>query len=285
MNSSNDIKSAIELIRNPERMNRNTIPLLREAIRKYPFHQTLYLLLLQNMYKVHDPQFGSALKQYALMVADRSVLFEMVEGFNYNIPLQKLEDESADLSPGDRMMTLIDKFLNDIPDTHPHPVGRPFDIHPNGEEAQAKQVPLPQIDYSAYLEMLPDIENSESEDIDATDEKPDEKLEAIQDVKSDIEPDAEARAKIDDEPDFEPDIEDEDELVEDVESGEDSAEYVTSSDYFTETMAGIYIKQQKFEQALKIIETISANNPKKSAYFAEQIRYLKLLVRLNRNKQ
>ena len=56
-------------------------------------------------------------------------------------------------------------------------------------------------------------------------------------------------------------------------------------EYFTEAMAAVYIKQHKFEQALEIIKAISADNPKKSVYFAEQIRYLELLVRLNRNKK
>ena len=49
------LNSAIELIRHPERMDRSTIPVLQEALERYPFYQTLHLLLLQNMYKVHDP--------------------------------------------------------------------------------------------------------------------------------------------------------------------------------------------------------------------------------------
>ena len=66
---------------------------------------------------------------------------------------------------------------------------------------------------------------------------------------------------------------------------EECDEEEQNSDFYTEAMAGIYIKQQKFEQALEIIRAISADNPKKSVYFAEQIRYLELLVRLNRNKK
>ena len=49
-------------------------------------------------------------------------------------------------------------------------------------------------------------------------------------------------------------------------------------------MAGLYIKQHKYEQALEIIESLSAENPKKSVYFADQMRYLKLLIRINKNK-
>ena len=39
------LNSAIELIRHPERMDRSTIPVLQEALERYPFYQTLHLLL------------------------------------------------------------------------------------------------------------------------------------------------------------------------------------------------------------------------------------------------
>ena len=73
--------------------------------------------------------------------------------------------------------------------------------------------------------------------------------------------------------------------ADDLPPAEECDEEEQNSDFYTEAMAGIYIKQQKFEQALEIIRAISADNPKKSVYFAEQIRYLELLVRLNRNKK
>ena len=47
---------------------------------------------------------------------------------------------------------------------------------------------------------------------------------------------------------------------------------------FTETLAKIYIKQQRYEKALEIIEKLNLNYPKKNAYFADQIRFLKKLI-------
>ncbi len=52
---------------------------------------------------------------------------------------------------------------------------------------------------------------------------------------------------------------------------------------FTETLAKIYIKQGKYEKALRIIRSISLNYPKKNRYFANQIRFLELLVRNNKD--
>ena len=247
--------TAIDLVRNPDLLNRNTIPVLQEAIKQYPFHQTLYLLLLQNMYKVHDPQFSKALKQYALMVADRAVLFEMVEGMNYNIPVQKLEDDTV-TTDGDRTMLLIDSFLKQLPESE------------DKGDLQA--------DYSAFLEQLPDIK----EETDPADPLP---APPIGGVLPSIEG-GDGGGSLDDE--FTVTgirrslAEADDQPPAELPADEDEKE-----EYFTEAMAGVYIKQHKFEQALAIIKAISADNPKKSVYFAEQIRYLELLVRLNRNKK
>lgn len=47
---------------------------------------------------------------------------------------------------------------------------------------------------------------------------------------------------------------------------------------FTETLARIYIKQERYEKALEIIRKLSLKYPKKSAYFADQIRTLEQLI-------
>ena len=47
---------------------------------------------------------------------------------------------------------------------------------------------------------------------------------------------------------------------------------------FSESLAMSYIASKKFSKALEIIEHISADNPEKSIYFADQIRFLRKLV-------
>ena len=48
--------------------------------------------------------------------------------------------------------------------------------------------------------------------------------------------------------------------------------------YPTESMARIYIKQSRYEQALQIIRKLHLKNPKKNTYFADQIKFLEKLI-------
>ena len=51
----------------------------------------------------------------------------------------------------------------------------------------------------------------------------------------------------------------------------------------SESLAKIYIRQKRYDKAFEIIHTLSLNNPKKSAYFADQLRFLRKLM-LNRKR-
>jgi len=54
--------------------------------------------------------------------------------------------------------------------------------------------------------------------------------------------------------------------------------------YFTESLARIFLKQHRYEKALEIINSLYLNFPNKSIYFADQIRYLEKLIRINQKK-
>ena len=53
--------------------------------------------------------------------------------------------------------------------------------------------------------------------------------------------------------------------------------------YFTETLAQIYIKQGRYSKALEIIKRLNLNY-QKNAYFADQIRFLEKLIINNKYK-
>ena len=75
----------IELIHHPELMDRDTLYELRSQVALYPYHQTMRLLMLQNLYLLHDPTFDEELRRAAVYISDRRVLFNMVEAAHYQL--------------------------------------------------------------------------------------------------------------------------------------------------------------------------------------------------------
>lgn len=65
---------------------------------------------------------------------------------------------------------------------------------------------------------------------------------------------------------------------------DEGAEESFQDEMFTETLARILIRQHQYERALEIIQSLYLNFPNKSAYFADQIRYLEKLVKINKTK-
>lgn len=54
---------------------------------------------------------------------------------------------------------------------------------------------------------------------------------------------------------------------------------------FTETLAKIYIKQQRYDKAVEIIRKLSLKYPKKNIYFANQLKELEKLIINNKIKE
>jgi hypothetical protein len=250
----------IELIHHPEHLDRDTLYELRSQLALYPYWQTARLLLLQNLYLLHDPTFDEELRRAAIYITDRRVLFQMIEAAHYK--LRKTEDrsqesedrsqESEDRSQegGNRTLTLIDNFLESIPKEEE-----------SSESKKEKRKPTPAdaaVDYVAYL-LETEGDNHEESDI------PEMKGQNL--IDSFINTDK-GRIILSEEPLLTPPV------VETVENSEN----VTDEGYFTETLARIYIKQGRYSKALEIIRRLSLVYPKKNAYFADQIRFLEKLI-------
>jgi tetratricopeptide (TPR) repeat protein len=234
-------------------MDRDTLYELRSQLALYPYWQTARLLLLQNLYLLHDPTFDEELRRAAIYITDRRVLFQMIEAAHYK--LRKTEDrsqESEDRSQegGNRTLTLIDNFLESIPKEEE-----------SSESKKEKRKPTPAdaaVDYVAYL-LETEGDNREASDV------PEMKGQNL--IDSFINTDK-GRIVLSEEPLLTPPV------VETVENSEN----VTDEGYFTETLARIYIKQGRYSKALEIIRRLSLVYPKKNAYFADQIRFLEKLI-------
>lgn len=248
----------------------DALPQLKELVDRYPYYHAARMLLLRLLYQQRDPQFNDELRRAALYLPSRAKIYEEIEGDSMR-PRQRAENTFTGathrrksqepiehkLPPkSDRTGELLDVFLNGTPsvllDTRS---GRPVDAT---------------TDYMAYL--LQEEANNQSAasgtpaDRGLEDDVPD----RIADF---ISKQGDKRIQLTEKPDTElqrPQLAD--------------AENGAQQGAFTETLARIYIKQGKFEQAIKIIRQLSLKYPKKNRYFADQIRFLEKLILNDRAK-
>lgn len=243
-----------ELINHPEQMDRDTLYELRSMLALYPYFQTVRLLMLQNLYLLHDPTFDEELRRSAVYITDRKTLFNLVEAAHYCLRnTQSNQNTQGNQNAENRTMSLIDTFLDSIPAE-------------TTEEEKKKRRPTPAdatVDYVAYLmesEMTSGLLQGGPQ------------MQG-QDLIDHFLEEEEGRILL-------REFSDEEEPVETPVVEEES----NDEEYFTETLARIYIKQGRYQKALDIIQRLSSNFPEKNAYFADQIRFLEKLI-INSNKK
>lgn len=250
------MESIANLIARPDLLNKETLYGLRELVAKYPYYQAARLLFLQNLFLLHDSHLVEEMRMAAIFIPDRRVLFQLIESSNYDIqpnPL-KMIAETEDHRNTDRTQSLIDDFLSGTKTESPSVVRH----KPSAVDVTT--------DYAAFLLQMDDAEPVTAN----PKEKPDRSAELIDDFIENIP----ERIQLNDTPQYSPEVSDE--KSQDEESSDEG--------YLTMTLAKIYIKQQRYEKALEIIRKVNLNNPKKSSYFADQIRFLQKLI-INKKHQ
>ena len=248
-----------QLIKHPELMDKETLYDLRSLLALYPYFQTARLLLLQNLYLLHDLSFDEELRRSAVYVADRKVVFNLVEAAHYKLRVAEKNKQKPATGQtgngGNRTISLIDRFLDSIPaDAEEN----------NGKPARKKRRPTPAdaaIDYVSYL-----LE-TEGDDI-VDDDSPAMKG---QDLIDNFINNENGKIELKDEPEYLPEF-------------DNNEKKEGDEKYFTETLAQIYIRQGRYSKALEIIKRLNLNYPKKNAYFADQIRFLEKLIINNKYK-
>ena len=246
-----------QLMQHPELMDKETLYDLRSLIALYPYYQPARLLMLQNLYILHDPTFDEELRRAAIYITDRKVLFNLVEASHYKISKPKettRHDKGKKETEGNRTISLIDEFLNSIPEQEV-------------SGAVQKRKPTPADAAVDYVSYLLDIESEEEQRAEENVQLKGQNL-----IDNFIKNEG-GKIKLKEKPEFVPEIENETE----------SEDFMGEEGYSTETLAKIYIKQGRYSKALEIIKRLNLNYPKKNVYFADQIRFLEKLI-LNNEK-
>jgi hypothetical protein len=227
----------------------------------YPYYQPARILLLQNLFLLHDPTFDDELRRAAVYISDRHILFKLVEDAHYQlIPEQKKAEKQSIIinaettTEEDRTTSLIDTFLEQIPEEED-----------TSQETEGRRKPTPAdatVDYVAYL-----LESESKQNEDITPQL------RGQELIDDFIYNEGGKITLQDETEYEPEENEHNEAAENEDTG-----------YFTETLARIYIKQGRYSKALEIIRRLNLVYPKKNRYFADQIRFLEKLI-INNNKK
>lgn len=284
-----------ELIGHPELLSSATLPELRRVVGQCPYYQAARLLLLENLFMLHEPDFDKELRAAALCVPDRSVIFNLVESLNYQIDVTAQDaPEEPMASTGDRVNDLIDNYLRQVGHTSMKPQHGPID---------------PLTDYIATLEQMDDapavegteddwpidfaghtaVANAEqkAEDVgnDAVglDEMPEKGKNPSAEPQIALQ-NAEENAEVELQNTASAEQDDADGLQENDEADNGDVNAL-QEEYFTETLAKVFIKQGNYERAIEILTKINLVNPRKNAYFADQIRFLQKLVVNNKHKK
>ena len=105
-------------INHPEQLDKETLYDLRNLLALYPYHQPARLLMLKNLYLLHDPSFDEELRRAAIYITDRKTIFDIVEAAHYQLKHKEEPTTTANAEGGDRTIALIDTFLDSLPEDH-----------------------------------------------------------------------------------------------------------------------------------------------------------------------
>ncbi len=247
-----------QLINHPEQLDKESLYDLRSIVALHPYYQPARLLMLQNLYILHDPTFDEELRRASVYLTNRSVVFNMIEASHYRLKTDERRNKTQrDGSDNEsRTISLIDNFLESLPN----------DDEQQKQKGHRKPTPADAaIDYVSYLMEI------ETEEQEVAQQTPQLKGQTL--IDNFIYNEG-GRIQLKDEPEFVPVVED----------NTTTGAVQENDGYFTETLAKIYIRQGKYEKALEIIRRLNLNFPKKNVYFADQIRFLEKLIINNKNK-
>ncbi len=237
-----------ELLETSGSFSAETVEELNNLLSEYPSFQTIRLLLSKNLYTADREQFEKTLAKTSIFVSDRKKLFYLINSCKYAPFFPKQETVSS----SERTLLLLEAFLENIPE----------DTEKGDPAAELNMISS---DYIAYADSLnsgfaeqpgKDVLLRHHDIIDSFLEK----AEANEISITPLPKPEQSTAP----------------------GGEDE---ISGDGFLTETLAKIYIKQKKYEQALAIIRRLSLNYPKKSVYFATQIQFLEHLIINEQNKK
>ncbi len=250
-------------MKDEQQLNKESLHQLKQIAEKHPYFETAKLMLLKNMQDIKDPKFTSELRKVAITCCDREKLFYYLNNERYARFFPKIVTE--EVSTNDRTEVLLDSFLQSLDNDE-----QSEQIVNQEKRNEWDSNSMVTTDYIAYLEQTEQAENRLDDEKEAKPMKHQDLLDRFLEKSSNDEDLFLNKNRV---------------REERQESTQGVDNLLDDDSFLTETLAQVYIKQKKYEQALTIIKRLSLNFPKKSIYFADQIRFLEYLIYNEKNKK
>lgn len=246
----------------PESLDDSTFHQLSKLVEEYPYYHAARLLLVKNAHKLQHECYEHELRKAAILLPDRKPLFDLAKAKEYEIPQKPVRKPAAPAK--DRMAALIDGFL---------------DKQKEGADSPTRMPTAdPSADYMSYLFQQEAIAATVAVQygVEAPPplEQPTDRTQSLIEQFMSVPPQdrinlSDPEPSTSNPPEAEPATLD---------------ECLVAEGCYSESLAKICIQQGRYEHAIAILTQIHLNNPRKSAYFADQIRFLRKLAINNKYK-
>lgn len=261
----------------PEKLDAQSLPLLTDLVKEYPYFQTAQVLLAKNLHNEKNIRYNAQLKIAAAYSADRKKLYELINGIAAEKVIVSIaKEEKPVLVKEEKMETLQEKPITVKPleeiikeepfakkkeeeKVEPVAEGKEIVKEKKAEPVVKKQEIKPEEKhtFSEWLK-LASIHSVTAIEIEREKKKPAKKDELIEKFLRE-EPKINKPQKA--------------EFFSPVNMAKQSI--VEDGDLVTETLAQIYEKQGFYAKAIKAYEKLSLRNPEKKLSFAARIENLK----------
>lgn len=228
-------------------LNSKDAEMLKDLILQYPYCQGLQLMFTMALANIHSTKLKNQVQRAAVAMSDRMKLCQMVSNgeFEWVELMNDIEAQKKSLTESKDDFMLIERFLDNVGETSSDT------LHYDISSAAISNLTQDEEDFE---------ENQTISDLDYQDEL----------INSFIV--AEEKGEL-----FVPKALNSEDFVEE---GDDaiSLKKIREKAFLSESLAKIYVKQHKYEQAIAIFLSLNLKYSKKITYFADQIRYLETIL-------
>lgn len=266
-----NVSEFLNLLQNPDTvLSSEQTRQLEELLVEYPYFQAARALYLKGLKTQESYKYNNELKKTAAYTTDREVLFEFItsESFNKHQLEEKaspstdliLKNVQLDEGSDDNSVAIEDKQNSHADGMEIEPE---FDLEENVIELAETEKPLSinQGEKHSFLEWL-QLTSSHSNYKTVSQEQSKEIKKKFELLDRFIENNPKIVPK-------------ETEKVQEINIKESLK--LDKEEVMTETLANIYVEQQKYKKAIKAYEILSLKNPEKSSFFADRIKAVEKL--------